>query len=89
MNDIIDDIYMPLLVEHGFTAEPDNDRFGAMGLCWRLSEEIGQGYYWTYGQKNLFDIKVHDFYFHEDSFLEFNLPECLSITQYESISGRN
>jgi AraC-like DNA-binding protein len=87
LNDIIDDIYMPLLVEHGFTAQPNNDRFGAMGLCWSLSEQIGQGYYWTYGQKNLFDIKIHDFYFHEDSFLEFNLPQCLSITQYESISG--
>ena len=24
---------------------------------------------------------------HEDFFMEFNLPEALSITQYESISG--
>lgn len=87
MQDIIHDVYSPLLMAHGFTAEPDNDRFGRVGLCWRLSEKIGEGYYWAYGQKNLFDIKIHDFYFHEDSFLEFNLPECLSITQYESVSG--
>lgn len=87
MQDIIQDVYTPLLIEHGFTPEPDNDRFGPVGLCWRLSEQIGEGHYWTYGQKDLFDIKIHDFYFHEDSFLEFNLPECLSITQYESISG--
>lgn len=87
MQDIIQDVYTPLLIEHGFTPEPDNDRFGPVGLCWRLSEQIGEGYYWTYGQKDLFDIKIHDFYFHEDSFLEFNLPECLSITQYESVSG--
>lgn len=87
LNNIIEDIYSPLLAEHGFTAEPDNDRFGSLGLCWRLSEKIGKGYYWTYGQKDLFDIKIHDFYFHEDSFLEFDLPECLNITQYESVSG--
>ena len=89
MNDIIDDIYMPLLVEHGFTAEPDNDRFGAMGLCWRLSEEIGQGYYWTYGQKNLFDIKVHDFYFHEDSFLELIFLNALALHNMSQSPGRN
>ncbi len=87
MTDIIEDIYGPMLIEHGFIPEPDNHRFGTTGMCWRLSREIGEGFYWTYGQRDLFDIKIHDFYFHEDSFLEFNLPECLSITQFESISG--
>ena len=87
MTDVIENIYGPLLLMHGFTPEPDNHRFGATGLCWRLSSEIGEGFYWTYGQKNLFDIKIHDFFFHRDSLMEFQLPECLSITQYESISG--
>lgn len=32
-------------------------------------------------------IKIHNFSFHEDSLLEFSLPECLSITRYDSISG--
>ena len=58
-----------------------------MGLCWKLSPEIGEGSYWTYGQKDLYDIKIHNFSFHEDSLLEFSLPECLSITRYDSISG--
>ncbi len=87
MHDIIQDFYTPLLIANGFTFMPGDDRFGPAGLCWKLSKEIGEGYYWIYGQKDLFDIKIHDFYFHEDSFLEFNLPECLSITQYDSVSG--
>ncbi len=87
MEDIIKDVYSPILAKHGFIPELGNSRFGPTGLCWKLSSSIGEGYYWVYGQKDLFDIKIHDFYFHEDSFLEFNLPECLSITQYESVSG--
>ncbi len=58
-----------------------------MGLCWKFSQEIGEGSYWTYGQKDLYDIKIHNFSFHKDSLLEFSLPECLSITRYDSISG--
>lgn len=87
VTDIIKDIYEPLLLQGGFTPEPDNHRFGATGLCWRLSPKIGEGFYWTYGKKDLFDIKIHDFSFHKDSLMEFHLPECLSITQYESVSG--
>ncbi len=87
MGDIIKDVYGPILIEQGFTHQPDNHRFGETGLCWSLSPEIGEGFYWIYAQKNLFNIKIHDFYFHEDSFLEFQLPECLNITQYDSISG--
>ncbi|KPU42995.1 bifunctional transcriptional activator/DNA repair enzyme AdaA [Oxobacter pfennigii] len=87
MKDIIEDIYRPMLSERGFSPNPGNQRYGRAGLCWKLSEDMGEGYYWIYGQKNLFDIKIHDFYFHEDSFMEFDLPECLNITQFESISG--
>ena len=37
--------------------------------------------------KNLFDIKIHDFYFHNDFVLNFDIPEGISITGYDSISG--
>lgn len=87
MKDVIKDIYTPVLLDAGFTPEPDNDRFGPMGTCWRQTGNHGGGYYWTYGQKDLFDIKIHDFYFNEDSFLEFRFPEFISVTWYESISG--
>lgn len=87
MQDIIEDYYSPLLKNNGFSPEPENYEYGDMGLCWRLSPEVGEGTYWTYGQKDLFDIKIHNFTFHKDSMLEFSLPECLSITRYDSISG--
>lgn len=87
MHDIIIDCYQPLLEKHSFIQVKNNQEFNSAGMCWRLSPDIGEGYYWIYAQKDLYDIKIHDFYFHEDSFMEFELPECVSITQYESISG--
>ena len=87
MPEIIEPYYVSMLKGHGFTPDPDDYQYGALGLCWKLSPEIGEGSYWTYGQKDLYDIKIHNFSFHEDSLLEFSLPECLSITRYDSISG--
>ena len=57
------------------------------GFAGKLSPEVGEGSYWTYGQRDLFDIKIHNFSFNKDFMLEFDLPECLSITRYDSISG--
>ena len=87
MSEIIDKFYTPLLTGHGFIPDPDNQQYGALGICWKLSPEVGEGTYWTYGQKDLYDIKIHNFSFHKDFMLEFSLPECLSITRYDSISG--
>ena len=87
MSEIMEPYYVSMLKGHGFTPDPDDHQYGALGLCWKLSPEIGEGSYWTYGQKDLYDIKIHNFSFHEDSLLEFSLPECLSITRYDSISG--
>ena len=52
-----------------------------------MSNRLGEGYYWVYAEKNLFDIKIHDFYYYEDSMIECDMPECLSITYYYSIAG--
>ena len=87
MNNVIEEIYAPILTDKGFVPDPDNHRYGPMGMCWRLSEEVGTGYYWTYGQDDLFDIRIHDFAFHEDTFLEFRFPELLNISWYTSVSG--
>ena len=53
MSEIIDQFYTPLLIEHGFIRDPDNQQYGALGDCWKLSPEVGEGSYWTYGQKDL------------------------------------
>lgn len=86
-NSIIADYYEPLLTDNHFVPAYDNNSFNSAGHCWRLSPEFGEGFYWVYAKKELYDIKIHNFYFYDDFFMEFNLPECLSITQYESISG--
>ncbi len=67
MSEIIDQLYTPLLAEHGFIRDSDNQQYGALGDCWKLSPEVGEGTYWTYGQKDLYDIKIHNFSFHEIS----------------------
>ena len=36
---------------------PTITSMGPWGLCWKISQEIGEGSYWTYGQKDLYDIK--------------------------------
>ena len=87
MQSSTEELYAPALREFGFVPEPDNHRYGPNGLCWRQTGDSGDGFYWIYGQKGLFTIKIHDFSFREDSFLEFHIPACLSVTYYESISG--
>ena len=48
---------------------------------------VGGGCYWVYARKDLFDIKIHDFFFHEDQCLDMAIPECISLQRYDSISG--
>ena len=84
---VLDVQYASAMAEHGFVPEPDNHRYGSMGLCWRQAGPGGNGYFWTYEQQDLYIIKIHDFYFHKDQLLEFHWPESLSVTWYESISG--
>lgn len=84
---IITDYYNPLLEKSSFLPADCGDLFGGAGSCWQLSPALGEGYYWIYAQKDMFDIKIHDFAFHEDFFLDFEIPECISISRYDSISG--
>lgn len=86
MTDVIKEIYS-ILSQNGFVPDQEHCRYCSMGHCWKMDGSFGNGYYWIYSQKDLFDIKIHDFYFHQDSFMEFDFPKCLSITHYESISG--
>lgn len=87
MNSEILKKYDTLLTESSFIPAPNCERFSPAGNSWRLSPELGGGYYWLYAQKDLFDIKIHDFYFHNDFVLNFDIPEGISITRYDSISG--
>ena len=84
---ILFDYYNTLLTESSFISVPCCKQFNPAGSCWKLSPELGGGHYWLYAQKNLFDIKIHDFFFHNDFVLNFDIPEGISITKYDSISG--
>lgn len=66
MTGIIEQYYAPLLKKHGFVPEPDNDQYGPLGALLEAISEVGEGSYWTYGQRDLFDIKIHNFSFNKD-----------------------
>lgn len=80
-------IYPPLLTANGFQRWEGPSPFSPLGQTWQLSPDIGSGFYWIYQQQDRFNIKIHDFTFHEDTVLDIQLPALLSITRYDSISG--
>ena len=79
--------YETILRDRGFQPVKPNGRFNSCGQTFALSGELGEGFYWIYSEANLFDIKIHDFFFYEDYVFECQLPECMSISYYQSISG--
>ena len=83
----INEFYKEWLTHSGFVEVESSPDFSPAGKLYLAPKEVGCGYYWVYGEKDLFDIKIHDFYFFEDSFVSLNTPECLSITYYDSVSG--
>ncbi len=86
----IETFYMSKLIETGFEEIPPNGSYSPLGKFFSLSSDYGKGTYWIYNQKDLYDIKVHDFSFHKDTVLDIKSnewPECLNIMYYESISG--
>lgn len=86
-NNILQDYYTPLLEQNSFRSVPCPEQYSPVGRCWEIAPALGGGYYWVYAKHDLFDIKIHDFYFHEDFCLEMDIPECISIQRYDSISG--
>ncbi len=85
--DVLTDYYRPLLEQNHFLPIPCPEKFSPAGQCWEIATAVGGGYYWVYAKQDLFDIKIHDFYFHEDQCLDMAIPECISIQRYDSISG--
>ena len=85
--DIVTDYYRPLLEQNRFLPTHCPEKFSPAGTCWEISPAVGGGYYWVYARQDLFDIKIHDFFFHEDQCLDMQIPECISIQRYDSISG--
>lgn len=89
MKDIVETYYKGKFAKEGFLPDEESQAYCGIGSTWKLSQAIGEGAFWIYGQKDLFDVKIHDFFLHQDTVLEFDMPECLGIMQYESISGED
>ncbi|MDF2568151.1 MAG: transcriptional regulator, AraC family, partial [Oscillospiraceae bacterium] len=77
----------PFLLQNGFSRTICNDQYNSEGQCYALDPLKGKGHYWVYTSENMFSIVIHDFVLYEDFFLECEMPEYLSVTYYESISG--
>ena len=87
MKSEIGDIYNRILTEREFFPIDSNGPFSSCGQTYSLSPQLGKGFYWVYSEENLFDIKIHDFFFYEDYLFECLMPESLSISYYQSIAG--
>lgn len=81
------DDYKELFQKTNFIPCASPEGFPPGGDCYTFAPKLGEGYYWYYEIPGKYNIKIHDFSFYEDQVLDFELPECLSVTWYESISG--
>lgn len=79
--------YREMFEKMHFEPCPVPEGFPPEGECWKLTSRGGDGYYWFYEAGDRYNIKIHDFWFREDTVLDMRIPEALSVTWYESISG--
>lgn len=78
------------LEKSGFTLIENTKDYPSEGALYRVPQNYAEGYYWIYFQKDLFNIKIHDFCFLEDTIFEIQpgqWPKCLNIAYYDSVSG--
>lgn len=78
------------LEESGFVEIPTVSPYNSAGKLYQLSNKYGEGYYWIYEEKKLYAIKIHNFFYYNDYFLDVHSmewPESLNITYFESVSG--
>ncbi|NLG02702.1 MAG: helix-turn-helix transcriptional regulator [Clostridia bacterium] len=87
MNNIFDEYYMPLIQMNMFKPCDVPANYPSGGTCFEINPTIGRGHYWIYNSNKNYNIKIHDFRLHEDMVLNMAIPECLSVTYYQSISG--
>lgn len=85
-----EEFFSTKLEESGFTEVSTISPYNPAGKLYQLSKEYGEGYYWIYEEKDLYAIKIHDFLYYKDFFLDvrsMEWPKSLNITYFESISG--
>ena len=78
---------LQILDNYGFQKIENCDKYNPLGQTWKLAENIGSGYFWSYYHNDMFGIKIHDFSFSSETIIEADMPEGLNIAYYTSISG--
>jgi AraC-like DNA-binding protein len=87
MKNILKELHEPCLNQYGFERVENVEGFNDIGMCYKVSSDIGKGYYWVYAKENLFSISIHDLVLYEDYFMKYQQPRYLSISYYDSVSG--
>ncbi|MCR4956488.1 MAG: AraC family transcriptional regulator, partial [Lachnospiraceae bacterium] len=87
MKERMKDDYKDLFEKANFYPCKAPKEFPPGGDCFTFNPTLGTGYYWYYEIPGQYNIKIHDFSYAKDAVINMDLPECLSITWYESISG--
>lgn len=80
-------IHENLLLSKGFHICKNCLKYSSIGRSYILDDKIGKGHYWAYNHDNIFNIVIHDFYFHDDFHFISNLEEFFSVSYFESVSG--
>ena len=55
---------LQILDNYGFQKIENCDKYNPLGQTWKLAENIGSGYFWSYYHNDMFGIKIHDFSFY-------------------------
>ncbi|GAA0117332.1 helix-turn-helix domain-containing protein [Clostridium senegalense] len=88
MKDIIKEMHEPCLFKCGFRPAKSTFNYNKEGLCYCVSPNKGNGYYWVYAKENLFSISIQDYVLYDDLFLEYKQPTYIGINYYDSISKK-
>lgn len=86
MNEPIKELITPCLLQWGFYPSSDTPQ-NREGHCYKLSEALGEGYYWYYQREGMFAIALMDICLKEDMSIEYKQPDFISITCYDSVSA--
>lgn len=87
MKNYVNDFYRSQLSDYAFNLCETPEGYPSIGECWQLDPSLGEGYYWIYASSKHYNIKLHNFRFYEDYKMDMMIPECLSVTYYDSIAG--
>ncbi len=82
--------YSDILSARGFRKISADENYPPEGELYQVPKEMAIGNYWVYAEEELFDIKIHDFYYEKDTVFQLESgewPSCLNIAYYDSVSG--